>query len=297
MQRVLVCCLLVGILFSIDIHALGTNETIDLEKLAKILLRPAHQARVIGGHVTTNEKLGGYLLAMRYYNNFICGGALIRDVIVLTAAHCFENRNAKEAWSVDGGISRLNERGVRRQVREIIKSAEFRMSTMNMDVAVVLLNRPMVGKNIGLLSLCATPLTPGKKLVVAGWGMTHPDGNGPDQLLRTVTVPVIEKRFCRDVYRHSVMYCKMYFQIPLFFCLAAITDSMFCASVLGKKDACTYDSGGPLVYDKQVCGIVSFGIGCASRRYPGVYTDVHYVKPFIEKGIKVLLSRRTRRSK
>jgi len=66
---------------------------------------------------------------------------------------------------------------------------------------------------------------------------------------------------------------------------------MFCASVLGKKDACTYDSGGPLVYEKQVCGIVSFGIGCASRRYPGVYTDVHYVKPFIVKGIKALLSR------
>jgi len=66
---------------------------------------------------------------------------------------------------------------------------------------------------------------------------------------------------------------------------------MFCAGLLGKKDACTFDSGGPLVYKKQICGIVSFGIGCASRRYSGVYTDVMYVKPFIEKSIKVLLAK------
>ncbi|XP_037720413.1 seminase [Drosophila subpulchrella] len=282
MARILVCCLVVGVLILMDdIQAQKKNQTIDLAKLAKLLLRPSFQTRVIGGHVTTIDKLGGYLVAMRYYNNFICGGTLVRDLIVLTAAHCFENRDVKDGWSVEGGISRLTDRGVRRGVKGIIKSADFRMATMNMDVAVVLLSRPMVGKNIGTLTLCTTPLTTGKHLVVSGWGMTHPDNNGPDQLLRTVTVPVIEKRFCRDVYRLS----------------AAITDSMFCASVLGKKDACTYDSGGPLVYDRQVCGIVSFGIGCASRRYPGVYTDVHYVKPFIEKGIKALLSRRSGRTK
>jgi len=67
---------------------------------------------------------------------------------------------------------------------------------------------------------------------------------------------------------------------------------MFCAGVLGKKDACTFDSGGPLVYKNQVCGIVSFGIGCASKRYYGVYTDIMYVKPFIEQSIKVLLAKR-----
>ncbi|XP_017080124.1 seminase [Drosophila eugracilis] len=279
MQRLLVLCLLLGTTHHlINIHAQKINETVDFAKLAKILKKPAFQTRVIGGHVTTIEKLGGYLVAMKYLNSFICGGALIRDVIVLTAAHCFENRNTKENWSIHGGISRLSEYRVLRFIKKIIKSADFQMHTMNMDVAVVLLNRPMFGKNIGTLSLCSTPLTPGRTLVVAGWGMTHADDKDPENLLRTVSVPVIEKNYCREVYKHA----------------AEITDSMFCASVLGKKDACTYDSGGPLVYKKEVCGIVSFGIGCASKKYPGVYTDVNYVKPFIEKGISALLSRRTR---
>lgn len=65
---------------------------------------------------------------------------------------------------------------------------------------------------------------------------------------------------------------------------------MFCAGVLGLKDACTYDSGGPIVYigqgENELCGIVSFGISCASPKFPGVYTDVNYVRPFIEETIK-----------
>ncbi|XP_052845761.1 seminase [Drosophila gunungcola] len=278
MDRLLVCCLVFGNLLIEDLHALNINETIDVEKLAQRVMAPARQTRVIGGHLTTNEKLGGYLVALKYYGSFICGGTLIRDIFVLTAAHCFENRGMKEGWTVVGGISKLSETGVRRWAKTIIKSAEFRMDSMHMDVAVMLLNRPMVGKGIGKLSLCSTPLIPGKLLEVSGWGMVNPDGNGPDQMLRTVTVPVVEKKYCRNVYRKA----------------ASISNSMFCASVLGKKDACTYDSGGPLVFNKQVCGIVSFGIGCASPLYPGVYTDVHYVKPFIEKSMKVMLSRRSR---
>ncbi|XP_017048440.1 seminase-like [Drosophila ficusphila] len=274
MQRLLFYTLLVGTLCWLDVHAQETNETIDLSKLAKIVKRPAHQTRVIGGDLTTIEKLGGYLVALRYFDLFICGGTLIRDVIVLSAAHCFENRDIKEGWRVDGGITRLSERGVRRRVKAIIKSGAFRMETMNMDVAVMLLENPMVGKNIGMLKLCTTALTPGKILAVAGWGMTDVDEEGPQQMLRTVRVPVVNKIHCREIYKNST----------------EITNSMFCASVLGKKDACTYDSGGPLVYGKEVCGIVSFGIGCASERYPGVYTDVKYVKPFIEKSIKALLS-------
>ncbi|XP_039485857.1 seminase [Drosophila santomea] len=273
MQRLSVLFLLIGT--AMHNYALKFNETIDVNKLAKIVMPRAYQTRVVGGRVTTNEKLGGYLMAMRYYNTFICGGALIRELIVLTAAHCFEERDLSEAWSVEGGISRLSDKGVRRQVKRIIKSSQFTISSMSMDVAVLLLNRPMVGRNIATISLCSTPLTTGMILVVAGWGMTQSESDGPSLMLRSVSVPVIEKKLCSDVYREAV----------------SISDSMFCASVLGKRDACTFDSGGPLVYNKQVCGIVSFGIGCASRKYPGVYTDVQFVKPFIERTINMLLSR------
>ncbi|XP_052845824.1 seminase [Drosophila gunungcola] len=272
MQRMLACCLMAVALSRIEVFAQDIRPTIDVEKLAKIVLPSSLQTRVVGGHVTTNAKLGGFLIALRYQKDFICGGTLLSELIVLTAAHCFLGRPKIGDWLASGGISKLGEKGIERQVKSFIKSAKFRESDMNMDVAIVRLKSPMKGKNIGKLSLCTTNLKPGLELVVSGWGMTDSRGNGPEQLLRTVTVPIIDKKKCRAAYRPGVN----------------LTDSMFCASILGRKDACTYDSGGPLVYKKQVCGIVSYGIGCASRRYPGVYTDINYVKPFIEKSIRAL---------
>ncbi|XP_017048684.1 seminase-like [Drosophila ficusphila] len=274
MQRLLAFCLLVATLFRIDVLAQKVNTTIDVDKLAKIVLPSVFQTRVVGGHVTTNEKLGGYLMSLRYFKEFVCGGTLIHDLIVLTAAHCFLGRPKTNEWIAAGGTSKLSEAGIQREFRDIVRSAEFREDTMHMDVALVRLKSPMKGKGIGKLSLCSTTLKRGLELVVSGWGMTHENASGAHNLLHTAVVPVIDRRKCRSAYHPTV----------------TLTDSMFCAGLKGKKDACTFDSGGPLVYKKQVCGIVSFGLGCASERYPGVYTDINYVKPFIEKSMKELLA-------
>lgn len=52
---------------------------------------------------------------------------------------------------------------------------------------------------------------------------------------------------------------------------------MICAGVTG-KDSCQGDSGGPVVAgsgdNRSQVGIVSWGLGCARRGYPGVYTNV-----------------------
>jgi len=46
-------------------------------------------------------------------------------------------------------------------------------------------------------------------------------------------------------------------------------------------DACEGDSGGPLIHDDTLIGVVSFGAGCGVPFYPGVYTDVWYYKDWI----------------
>ena len=59
-----------------------------------------------------------------------------------------------------------------------------------------------------------------------------------------------------------------------------IADSMICAGEAG-KDSCQGDSGGPMTCDGFLCGIVSWGYGCADANYPGVYTEVSYFVDWI----------------
>lgn len=56
-----------------------------------------------------------------------------------------------------------------------------------------------------------------------------------------------------------------------------------CAGVLdGSRDACFGDSGGALICEGQISGVVSFGFGCARRNFPGAYVDVAQYNHWIQ---------------
>lgn len=59
-----------------------------------------------------------------------------------------------------------------------------------------------------------------------------------------------------------------------------VTDNMFCAGE-GGEDTCRGDSGGPAVIGGKLAGIVSFGLECGSKEFPGVYTRVHAYRDWI----------------
>lgn len=86
--------------------------------------------------------------------------------------------------------------------------------------------------------------------------------------MQRVSVPIVDQAKCEAAYKPN-----------------KITPQMVCAGRLGEggKDSCQGDSGGPLVNNGKLHGVVSWGRGCASRNYPGVYSRVTALRAWVRK--------------
>ncbi|XP_018562419.1 trypsin-1-like [Anoplophora glabripennis] len=223
--------------------------------------------RIVGGIETV---INGYpwMAALMYNNRFYCGGSLINNKYVLTAAHCV-NGFSREKLSVvflDHDRSTSQEtQTVMRKIKNIYRHSSYAHGgNYNNDIALLHLDQevPVAGL---LKPVCLPPI--GKSFtgydgIAVGWGATKEHGSISNKLLE-VTVPVLSNIDCRKT---------GYGQ--------RITDNMLCAGFPdGKKDSCQGDSGGPLHVVNgtihQIVGIVSWGEGCAKPNFPGVYTRVN----------------------
>jgi secreted trypsin-like serine protease len=152
-------------------------------------------------------------------------------------------------------------------VSSVTVNPSYSASKYDYDVAVWKLSTSIpTSSTISYATLPASGSDPaaGSTLTVAGWGTTSSGGQTLPTNLLKVSVPVVSRADCRADYGTS-----------------AITDRMFCAGQ-GGKDSCQGDSGGPIVNSaKGLVGVVSWGNGCADPNYPGVYTRLSTVLPFI----------------
>ncbi|XP_013106783.1 trypsin beta-like [Stomoxys calcitrans] len=213
-------------------------------------------SRIVGGDEITIDRVP-YLINLRQNGQFFCGGSLITTRCVLTAAHCVYNAPVT-SLVVSAGASKLSDYAEMRQVQQSFVSAFYSPNNLDMDVAILKLSQPLQGQNIATIPLCSTQPVDGDIVRISGWGYTSEGSGQPSNQVRSANVRYISREKCIQAYRGK----------------AKISSTMFCATVPGEKDSCSGDSGGPVVYRGQVCGIVSWGFGCARPDFPGVYTNV-----------------------
>ncbi|XP_069987568.1 serine protease nudel [Penaeus vannamei] len=232
-------------------------------------------SRIVGG-TNADRKTWPFIVSLSYRGSHFCGGSIITAEWVLSAAHCLyelRRRLRKTVIEVQAGMFRRLSWSPYEQtstVSHVVFHPGYNKYSSDNDIMVIKIATPFqFNRWVRPIALAQKDDVVDKMCSVAGWGTTTEGGRIPNEL-QEVNVPL--HRQCPRVYK-----------VP--------NAHFLCAGYRhGGKDSCQGDSGGPMMCNSvkkgwELYGVVSFGIGCARRGYPGAYTKV----PFYYRWIKLAM--------
>ncbi|XP_075975823.1 trypsin, alkaline A-like [Anticarsia gemmatalis] len=227
--------------------------------------------RIIGGSVTSirnyPEMVALLFSPTQVNHRQSCGGSILNQRSVLTAAHCFDlGRHHTGMWRMRIGSDFANSGGTVLVVAHLERHPNYNRATADSDVAILRSTTAIrYGTGVQPANLGGYVVGDNEVVWAAGWGQT--EYLRPSEQLRHVQIWTINQGVCRQRYGQ-----------------ATITDNMLCSGVLdvGGRDQCSGDSGGPLYHNGNVVGICSWGEECALPFYPGVNVRVSRFIPWIQ---------------
>ncbi|KAJ8736118.1 hypothetical protein PYW08_006774 [Mythimna loreyi] len=241
---------------------------------AAVAAAPSNPQRIVGGSATTIDRYPSIVALLYSFTGITlhlqsCGGTILNNRSVLTAAHCVAGDRTSQ-WRIRVGSTTASVGGVVHNVNSIIVHPQYNRSTKNNDIAIIRSSSAFSFNNnvrAGAIPGANYNLADNQVVWAAGWGTTS-SGGMPVERLRHVELRTINQATCRSNYAARGV---------------TITDNMLCSGwPTGGRDQCQGDSGGPLYHNNVVVGVCSFGIGCAQAQFPGVNARVSRFATWIQ---------------
>ncbi|GFY69520.1 serine proteinase stubble [Trichonephila inaurata madagascariensis] len=245
--------------------------------------RTTATARIVGGRKSRYLRWPWMISLRRLEGNTYkhkCGATLLNQYWAVTAAHCVDGKQPIDV------VLRLGEHNFRRademhphverRIYVMVIHPEFDQITYENDLALLRFQEP-VQLQANIVPVClphdVDDIT-GRIAVVTGWGRLSEEGDLPSSL-HEVLLPILSNEECEQMYYEAGFK-------------ENIRDVFVCAGISnGGLDACEGDSGGPMVIrGKQgewvLVGLISWGMGCAAPKQPGVYTRMSQFTDWVE---------------
>ncbi|KAM4862045.1 serine protease 38 [Thomomys bottae] len=237
------------------------------------------QGKILGGRDATRK--WPWQVSVHYAGLHICGGSILNEYWVLSAAHCFDRDKNIQSYDMYVGMMNLmvaNKYTMWYEVNQLIVHPSYaKQHPVGGDVALVQLKTPIEFSD-SVYPICLAPTNMNLSAVscwATGWGLVSEEGKTLNEL-QEIKLPLISQTLCKLLYGTS-----------------NIMPDMICAGDIVKaKTVCEGDSGGPLVCEFNdiwiQIGIVSWGRGCALPMFPGVYARVSYFSDWIRHNVETI---------
>merc|ERR1712212_406691 len=227
-------------------------------------------ARIVGGTEATPHSWP-HQVALFIDFMYFCGGSLISDEWVLTAAHCMDGASFVDVVLGAHDITANEASQVSVFSTDFFVHEDWDSFNIVNDLALIKLPQKVeLNEYISTVSLPSSYVSVGTTVTPTGWGKPSDSASGTSDVLRQVDVPVMSNDDCDAIYGN-------------------IGAGEICIDAAGGKGTCNGDSGGPLNYNGATYGITSFGssAGC-EKGYPDAFTRVYHYLDWIEEktGVK-----------
>nr|UXX33474.1 serine protease-like protein [Holotrichia oblita] len=222
--------------------------------------------RVVGGSAAPTGAYPFMVSIRSSSNSHYCGGSIINERWVLTAAHCIIGESTSNVRAVVG-TNTLNAGGTSYVSTRLILHNNYDDDSADNDVGVIQLASAIAYSNTVAPVVLNSVNTGAVDAILIGWGQTSTIGSAPNNLqhLSTSTITAAQ---CQAIWGSSV------------------NSGHICSFTRAGQGSCFGDSGGPLIQTSNSAqlGIVSFGVACA-QGFPDVYSRVSSYNSWINSAV------------